>query len=48
MDHVQASPYPQSNGKLQRWHKSLKSECLYGRGERVRGFAGLRMDIKRD
>lgn len=29
MDHVQASPYPQSNGKLQRWHKGLKSACLY-------------------
>jgi putative transposase len=20
--------YPQSNGKLERWHKSLKSECI--------------------
>ena len=28
MDHVRTSPYyPQSNGKLERWHKSLKSEC---------------------
>ena len=29
MTHVRTSPhYPQSNGKLERWHKSLKSECL--------------------
>ena len=29
MTHVRTSPnYPQSNGKLQRWHKSLKSECI--------------------
>ena len=29
MTHVQTSPsYPQSNGKLERWHKSLKSECI--------------------
>lgn len=29
MDHVRTSPYyPQSNGKLERWHKSLKSECV--------------------
>jgi putative transposase len=28
MTHVRTSPsYPQSNGKLERWHKSLKSEC---------------------
>jgi len=28
-DHVRTSPgYPQSNGKLERWHKSLKSECI--------------------
>ena len=27
--HVRTSPfYPQSNGKLERWHKSLKSECI--------------------
>ena len=29
MTHVKTSPsYPQSNGKIERWHKSLKSECL--------------------
>ena len=29
MDHVRTSPYyPQSNGKLERWHKSLKHECI--------------------
>jgi putative transposase len=29
MTHVRTSPaYPQSNGKLERWHKSLKSEWL--------------------
>ena len=28
MTHVRTSPsYSQSNGKLERWHKSLKSEC---------------------
>ena len=27
--HARTSPgYPQSNGKLERWHKSLKSECI--------------------
>src|SRR5215472_11186721 len=26
---VRTSPYyPQSNGKIERWHKSLKSECI--------------------
>jgi putative transposase len=27
--HVRTSPYyPQSNGKLERWHGSLKRECI--------------------
>jgi transposase InsO family protein len=31
MTHVRTSPYyPQSNGKIERWHKSLKNECIYG------------------
>ena len=29
MTHVRTSPYyPQSNGKIARWHKSLKGECI--------------------
>jgi putative transposase len=29
MNHVRTSPfYPQSNGKIERWHKSLKGECI--------------------
>jgi len=29
MSHVKTSPfYPQSNGKLERWHQSLKRECI--------------------
>jgi len=29
MTHVRTSPYyPQSNGKLERWHKTIKSECI--------------------
>ena len=29
MTHVRTSPYyPQSNGKIERWHKTLKSSCL--------------------
>jgi hypothetical protein len=29
MTHVRTSPYyPQSNGKIERWHSSLKSECI--------------------
>jgi hypothetical protein len=27
--HVRTSPfYPQSNRKIERWHKSLKGECI--------------------
>ena len=29
MIHVRTSPYyPQSNGEIERWHKSLKNECI--------------------
>jgi putative transposase len=29
MTHVRTSPYhPRSNGKIERWHKSLKGECI--------------------
>jgi putative transposase len=29
MTHVRTSPhYPQSNGKIERWHRSTKSECV--------------------
>jgi len=29
MTHVRTAPYyPQSNGKVERWHKSLKAECI--------------------
>ena len=29
MSHVRTSPYyPQSNGKLERWHKTLKEDCI--------------------
>jgi transposase InsO family protein len=29
MTHVRTFPfYPQSNGKLERWHQSLKRECI--------------------
>ena len=29
MTHVRTSPYyPQSNGKIERWHKTLKAECI--------------------
>lgn len=29
MTHVRTSPgYPQSNGKLERWHGTIKSECI--------------------
>ncbi len=29
MTHVRTSPYyPQSNGKIERWHRTIKSECI--------------------
>ena len=29
MTHVRTSPYyPQSNGKIERWHRSITSECI--------------------
>jgi putative transposase len=29
MTHVRISPfYPQSNGKIERWHRSLNGECI--------------------
>ena len=29
MTHVRTTPYyPQSNGKIERWHKSIKSEAI--------------------
>ena len=29
MSHVKTSPYyPQSNGKIERWHKTLKNDCI--------------------
>jgi transposase InsO family protein len=29
MTHVRTAPfYPQSNGKIERWHKTLKAECI--------------------
>ena len=29
LSHVRTAPYyPQSNGKIERWHRSLKSDCL--------------------
>jgi putative transposase len=41
MTHVRGSPfYPQSNGKIERWHKSLKREC-------IRPFTPLTLDDAR-
>jgi putative transposase len=29
MDHVRTAPYyPQSNGKIERWHRELKEQCI--------------------
>jgi putative transposase len=41
--HVRTSPYyPQSNGKIERWHKSLKGECIRpGTPLSLRGCAAL-------
>jgi len=50
MTHVRTSPYyPQSNGKIERWHKSLKSECIRRerrcrwkmRGRLVEGYVSI-------
>src|SRR6516225_4567596 len=36
MTHVRTSPYyPQSNGKIERWHKSLKRKCISSRNAAV-------------
>lgn len=38
MDHVRTSPYyPQSNGKLERWHKEYKQTCV--RAQTIRSLA---------
>ena len=45
MTHVRTSPYyPQSNGKIERWHKSLKSECI--RRQSLQGKAEAEQHIK--
>lgn len=41
MTHVRTSPYyPQSNGKIERWHKTLKEDC-------IRPFVPLSLDDAR-
>lgn len=36
MTHVRTSPYyPQSNGKIERWHKELKNECIRPKSPRT-------------
>jgi transposase InsO family protein len=41
MTHVKTSPYyPQSNGKIERWHKTIKGEC-------IRTFVPLTLDEAR-
>jgi len=54
MTHVRTSPYyPQSNGKIERWHKSLKGECirpgtplsLEDARRLVQGYVGVRRRI---
>ena len=49
MTHVRTSPfYPQSNGKIERWHKSLKGECLRpgepGSAEEARSLVAAYVD----
>jgi transposase InsO family protein len=42
MTHVRTSPYyPQSNGKIERWHKTLKGDC-------IRPFAPLSLEHARE
>jgi putative transposase len=44
MTHVRTSPYyPQSNGKLERWHGSLKQECI--RPARLESLAEARAKV---
>jgi putative transposase len=56
MTHVKTSPYyPQSNGKIERWHKTLKGDCIRPRvplslddarrmvGEYVTHYNGVRL-----
>jgi len=44
MTHVRTSPgYPQSNGKLERWHKSLKSVVAFGQAHRLTREDALRL-----
>src|SRR6266702_3383906 len=41
MTHVRTSPYyPQSNGKIERWHKTIKTDC-------IRPFVPLSLDEAR-
>jgi hypothetical protein len=53
MTHVRTSPYyPQSNGKIERWHKSLKGECIWPGNAAVAGGCaasggGLRGTLQR-
>jgi transposase InsO family protein len=50
MIHVRTSPYyPQSNGKMERWYKTLKGECI--RVKTPLSLAGVTLkqcDIRRD
>ena len=46
MTHVRTSPfYPQSNGKIERWHKSLKVECI--RPKTPLSLEDARVDIEK-